>query len=183
MGLKKQDMEEQIQSIYQRRFLVEGLPETRSPADTHLQIFDNYIEGTGLRLRKTRLPDNDERTFLIEKVFYSDEANEKRHGTAIHLKRSEYEALDDLRGRETRKNRYQVSMEGKELAVDVFLGNLWGLNIAKIRFNTKEESRLFEAPDEFLLDVTGDEFFLESNLVDIGFDDIRNHLAQKKEAS
>ena len=182
MGLKKQDMEEVFQSIYERRFLVEGLPETSSPADTHVQIFDNYIEATSLRLRKSRKPDNDERIYLIEKVYYSEEDAEKRFGSAIALGRSEFESLDNLKGRETRKNRYQVSIEGVELAIDVFLGDLWGLNIAKIRFKTKKESQSFEPPGEFLLEVTADRFFLENNLVDLKFEDIRNHLAQKKEA-
>src|SRR3954464_4701096 len=40
----------------ERRYLLENLPEGLSRADHHLQITDNYITGTRLRLRKVRDP-------------------------------------------------------------------------------------------------------------------------------
>ena len=41
---------------YYRLFLIERLPEPLTPASAHLQIFDNYIAGTRLRLRLIRDP-------------------------------------------------------------------------------------------------------------------------------
>ena len=35
---------------FRRLFLIERLPEPLEPKSAHLQIFDNYIEGTRLRL-------------------------------------------------------------------------------------------------------------------------------------
>src|SRR5437762_1995231 len=40
----------------ERRYLLEDLPEGLSRADHHLQITDNYITGTRLRVRKVRDP-------------------------------------------------------------------------------------------------------------------------------
>src|SRR6266446_3509947 len=40
----------------ERRYLLENLPEGLSRADHHLQITDNYITGTRLRIRKVRDP-------------------------------------------------------------------------------------------------------------------------------
>src|SRR5882724_5376145 len=40
----------------ERRYLLQDLPEQLSRADPHLQITDNYITGTRLRLRKVRDP-------------------------------------------------------------------------------------------------------------------------------
>ena len=39
----------------ERRYLLQDLPEGLSRADHHLQITDNYITGTRLRLRKVRI--------------------------------------------------------------------------------------------------------------------------------
>jgi len=41
---------------YYRLFLIERLPEPLTPAGAHLQLFDNYIENTRLRLRLIRDP-------------------------------------------------------------------------------------------------------------------------------
>jgi len=40
----------------ERRYLLPDLPEGLSRADHHLQITDNYITGTQLRIRKVRDP-------------------------------------------------------------------------------------------------------------------------------
>ncbi len=40
----------------ERRYLLQDLPEGLSRADRHLQITDNYITGTRLRIRKVRDP-------------------------------------------------------------------------------------------------------------------------------
>src|SRR5258708_29447368 len=40
----------------ERRYLLQDLPEGLSRADHHLQITDNYLTGTRLRIRKVRDP-------------------------------------------------------------------------------------------------------------------------------
>ncbi len=40
----------------ERRYLLQDLPEGLTRADHHLQITDNYITGTRLRIRKVRDP-------------------------------------------------------------------------------------------------------------------------------
>jgi hypothetical protein len=39
------------QTELHRIFLIEGLPDPLTPASAHLQLFDNYIENTRLRIR------------------------------------------------------------------------------------------------------------------------------------
>ncbi|NNE97590.1 MAG: hypothetical protein HKN25_01080, partial [Pyrinomonadaceae bacterium] len=56
-----------------RIFLTEGLPEPVSAADTHLQIFDNYIPNTRMRLRSVRVPETKQWTRILEHRFPFDE--------------------------------------------------------------------------------------------------------------
>ena len=165
---------------FQRRFLVNGLPEGCSPADPHLQMFDNYVASSGLRLRKTRDPLTDSRDWMLEKLEYDRKNPEIFNRSQIKLSKSEYRLFDAFLGRETRKNRYRTK---DSVFYDIFLGELRGLNILKIEFATRDECSGLEIPSDAIVEITGDLFFTEKNLVEVKFDDIRNHLSNKNEAS
>ena len=56
-----------------RTFLVDGLPEPLERNSPHLQIFDNYIHQTQLRLRSIRVPETKEWALLLQKRYPSGE--------------------------------------------------------------------------------------------------------------
>ena len=115
-----------------RTFLLEGLPEPLTRASAHLQIFDNYIEGTRLRLRSIRDPQTAGWTRILQQRFPivpKDLATIKF--SEIFLNDIEYAHFQTFEGTEIRKNRYFHEFDGRNFAFDVFLGRLWGLNIAR----------------------------------------------------
>ncbi|MDH3494908.1 MAG: hypothetical protein OEM82_15240 [Acidobacteriota bacterium] len=174
---KIQDTIIRPKNVFRRRFIVRGLPEGLSPSDPHLQIFDNYIAGSDLRFRKVRNPEDNQRSYSIEKsrlgIIFS----------RIDLNQSEYEAFRHLRGRETRKNRYSGSENGHILTYDVFLGPLWGLTVLKIDYQTEVDERQFELFPDITGETTADPFFDERNLVDLTLADLRDYLAKTKKGA
>ncbi len=167
---------------YQRRFLILGLPETLTAADYHLQIFDNHIENTRIRLRKIRDPKTKEWKRLMEQfVSVKGESMSRVTVSRMRLTNSEYRVLEYFKGRETRKNRYFYEADGQQIEIDIFLGALWGLNMAVVNFETESESQAFITPDILLREVTDDEFFDGRLLVEKSFAQIQERLANSFE--
>jgi len=55
----------------------------------------------------------------------------------------------------------------------LFLGDLWGLILAQIVFQTAEEMREMKTPPFAVSEVTGNEFFIGKNLVGKTFADVQ----------
>src|SRR5215208_2342420 len=53
----------------ERRYLLQDLPEGLTRADAHLQITDNYLTGTRLRMRKVREPRTNKWTVKFTQKF------------------------------------------------------------------------------------------------------------------
>src|SRR2546423_12313657 len=91
----------------ERRFLLRDLPEGLTRASEHVQIWDNYITNTRLRLRKIRLPQTRQWiTKLTQKYAPAPEDFSRTVITNIYLSAVEYEVLSVFEGNEIRKNRY-----------------------------------------------------------------------------
>src|SRR5260370_7659029 len=56
----------------ERRYLLRDLPEGLTRASPHVQITDNYITGTRLRLRKVRDPQTNKWTVKFTQKFAAD---------------------------------------------------------------------------------------------------------------
>src|ERR1700704_5077586 len=97
----------------ERRYLLQDLPEGLTRADHHLQITDNYITGTRLRIRKVRDPQTNKWTVKFTQKFAPDPENFSRTIiTNIYLNALEAESLKLLTANEIRKNRYPFEFEG-----------------------------------------------------------------------
>src|SRR6185436_21146316 len=108
--------------------------------DPHLQITDNYITGTRLRLRKVREPRTNKWTVKLTQKFAPDPSDFSRTIiTNIYLNPLETETLNISDANEIRKNRYYFEFEGRRWSVDMFLGGLFGLVLAEVSFETDEE--------------------------------------------
>ncbi len=152
-------------------FLAERLPEPLTPASEHLQIFDNYIAGTYMRLRSIRDPRSKEWTRLLQKL--EPRSNSSVMLSQIELNEPEYAAFESFEGREIRKNRYFIEIGGRPAAFDIFLGKLWGLNTVRVDFENEKEMEAFEPPPFLVFEVSGDPFFSGSSLVERTFADVQ----------
>jgi len=164
----------------ERRFLLRELPEGLERKSPHTQIFDNYITGTRLRLRKIREPYKREWTWKLTQKFAPDPQDFSRTLiTNIYLSQYEYEQLAVFEGNELRKNRYPYEHDGRRYSVDVFLGTLWGLILAETEFATDEEMAALTPPPFAVLEVTNDEMFTGGRLVYLTSDEIRAELLRR----
>lgn len=180
-------------TIFERTFLLEKLPESINRADEHLQFFDNFIENTRLCLRTIRTPKTDKYTFILEQRF-PDQANDFSSWkvSRIYLNEAEHEAFEPFEGREIKKNerietneirfnRYFYNYQNKRVEIDVFLGkDLWGLILARISFDTFAEMQDFETPVFSTLEVTQNDFFIGKNLIGKSFADVQKEFSKMK---
>ena len=166
-----------------RLFLVSDLPEPLTRASLHLQIFDNYIENTRLRIRSLRSPVTNEWAWILEQRFPLEDLTQWKV-SEIHLDEAEHNVFEQFEGRqirlnervesrEVRKNRYYHEFNGRQIEFDIFLGKLWGLNLAKAIFNSVDEMQNFELPHFAIREVSNNYFFTGGNLVGKVFADVQ----------
>ena len=158
----------------ERRFLLNDLPEDVTRADPHVQITDNYITGTRLRIRRVRDPKTNKWIVKFTQKSAPDARDLSRTIiTNIYLTALEAEMLSVLEANEIRKNRYYFDFEGRRFSVDMFLGDLFGLVLAETSFETDHELKEFKTPPFALADVTDNELFTGGRLCRMKIEDIR----------
>ncbi|WP_352431164.1 hypothetical protein [Pyrinomonas sp.] len=172
-------MPESVRLVCERIFLLNELPPGLQRHHWHWQLKDNYIAGTRLRLRKSRVPATDERRRWLQQKYPTGS-----HGTfafaELELSAQEYEIFKTFEGDEIRKNRYPFEYEGRHYEIDFFLGRLLGLILAKARFATEAEMERFPVPPFAALEVTGDPLFAGGRLVYLSFEDLRREFASRR---
>jgi CYTH domain-containing protein len=163
----------------ERRYLLQDLPEGLTRADHHLQITDNYITGTRLRLRKVRDPKTNRWVVkFTQKIAPNPEDLSRTIITNTYLNAIEAETLSVFEANEIRKNRYPFEFEGRKFSVDMFLGDLFGLVLAEISFETDEDMESFQKPVFAIAEVTDNEIFSGGKLSQLTFEDIRKEVEQ-----
>ncbi len=161
----------------ERRYLLQDLPYGLKRASPHLQITDNYITGTRLRLRKVREPQTNKWTVKFTQKFAPNPEDLSRTLiTNIYLSALEAETLSIFEANEIRKNRYLFEFEGRRFSIDMFLGELWGLILAEVSFQSDEEMDSFAMPPFAIADVTNSELFTGAKLAELTFEDIREEI-------
>ena len=163
----------------ERRYLLQDLPGGLTRADHHLQITDNYITGTRLRLRKVRDPRTNKWVVKFTQKFAPNPDDLSRTIiTNTYLNATEAEILSVFEVNEIRKNRYPFEFEGRKFSVDMFLGDLFGLVLAEVSFETDEYMEDFRKPAFALAEVTNNEIFSGGKLSELTFEDIRKEVEQ-----
>jgi len=161
----------------ERRYLLQDLPEGVSRADHHLQITDNYLSGTRLRLRKVRDPQTNKWVVKFTQKFAPDPSDLSRTMiTNTYLNPIEADTLAIFEANEIRKNRYHFEFEGRQFSVDMFLGDLFGLVLAEVSFDNDDELENFSPPPFALADVTNNELFTGGSLSQLSFADLKDEL-------
>lgn len=163
----------------ERRYLLRDLPEGLTRADPHLQITDNYITGTRLRLRKVREPRSNKWTVKFTQKFAPNPDDLSRTIiTNTYLNAYEADVLSIFNSNEIRKNRYYFDFEGRKFSIDMFLGDLFGLVLAEVSFETDEELDNFPRPPFALADVTNNPLFSGGRLSELTFSEVREEIIQ-----
>ena len=163
----------------ERRYLLQELPEGLTRASPHVQITDNYITGTRLRLRKVRDPSTNKWTVKFTQKFAINSKDLSRTLiTNTYLNAQEAEILSVFEANEIRKNRYPFEYEGRKFGIDMFLGDLFGLVLAEVGFDTDEELESFSKPQFALVEVTNNELFSGGKLCELTFADIREEIVK-----
>jgi CYTH domain-containing protein len=163
----------------ERRYLLQDLPAGLTRASPHVQITDNYITGTRLRLRKVRDPQTNKWTVKLTQKFAPDTTNSSHTIiTNIYLNALEAEQFGMFQENEIRKNRYWFQFEGRKFSVDMFLGDLFGLVLAEVSFETDQELDDYSRPPFAIADVTNIELFTGGRLCQLSFADIREEIAR-----
>src|SRR5215210_3360132 len=104
----------------ERRFILREMPEPLTRASQHVQIWDNYLTGTRLRLRKIRTPQTKKWTMKLTQKFAPEPSDFSRTIiTNTYLSAAEYQVLSIFEGNEIRKNRYPFEYEGRRYSIDV----------------------------------------------------------------
>jgi len=164
----------------ERRYLLADLPEGVTRADHHLQITDNYITGTRLRIRKVRDPQTNKWVVKFTQKFAPDPEDLSRTIiTNLYLNATEAETLSIFEANEIRKNRYYFDFEGRRFSIDMFLGDLFGLILAEVSFETAAELDVFPKPPFAIADVTKDVIFSGGKLSELTFADVREEIQRR----
>lgn len=163
----------------ERRYLLDDLPEGLSRADHHLQITDNYITGTRLRLRKVRDPQTNKWVVKFTQKFAPNSNDLSRTAiTNTYLNATEAETLAIFEANEIRKNRYYFEFEGRQFSVDMFLGDLFGLVLAEESFDNDDKLENSSLPPFAVADVTNHELFTGGRLSQLSFAEIKDELVR-----
>ncbi len=166
---------------FERRFLLEDLPDPLTRASEHLQFFDDYLTDTRLWLRQIRTPQTGRRSrYLIQKYPIAPPDPSGLASAEIELNERESEVLSVFEGNQLRYNRYQLTLEtGQTMLIDMFLNReLWNLVLATSEFSTAEEMKAFEPPSFVTMEITQDEFFAPTKLVDANIEQIRQRISR-----
>src|SRR4051812_12524007 len=87
----------------ERKFWLQELPEPLVRPSKHVQIWDNYITNTRLRLRKIRVPETKKYILKLTQKFAPDPTDLSRTVvTDTRLSPAEYEVLSVFEGNEVR---------------------------------------------------------------------------------
>jgi len=163
----------------ERRYLLQDLPEGLTRADHHLQITDNYLTGTRLRIRKVRDPQTNKWIVKFTQKFAPNPSDLSRTIiTNTYLNALEAETLAVFEANEIRKNRYPFEFAGRQFSVDMFLGDLFGLVLAEVSFDTDKELDSFSLPPFAVAEVTNHELFTGGKLSELTFEDIRQEVSR-----
>ncbi len=172
-------MDKTYRTELRRIYLIEALPEPLTRASRHLQFFDNYITGTRMRIRTIRDPETKQWTWLLQQRLPLEASGLAAMKIGeIRLNEAEHTVFEPFEGNEIRKNRYFHEFDGREFAFDVYLGPLWGLNVASVEFGDEAAFAAFEPPSFSVFEVTDDPFFRGENLVEKKFSDVQAEVAK-----
>lgn len=143
----------------ERKFLVNEIPEDLYKYPSSV-ISQGYLEAaddeTEVRIRR-----KDDRFF---KTVKSGRGLERKETETV-IGSDAYDKLwPETAGMRIEKRRYEIPYERHVIELDIYLGDLAGLIVAEVEFNSVDESGNFNPPSWFGSEVTNDSRYLNRNL-------------------
>jgi CYTH domain-containing protein len=149
----------------ERRYLLRKLPEGLRVQSAGWRIFDRYIAGTRLRLRRMEPLNGDPVAYKLGQKYRSDsQGPAETTMTNFYLDRAEYDRLIRLDGRDLTKTRYPFRYRDLLYGIDVFEGNLEGLVLAEIECESLDDFENLALPPAGWIDVTENASFTGGHL-------------------
>jgi len=150
---------EEIERVFKVRQIPKNIERYTSE-----NIVQGYLaidaNGAEVRLRK-----------IGERYFetYKGSGRLQRRELEIALSHDQFSTLwPGTEGRRIEKIRYQIDTSGQKIELNVFRGNLEGLVLAEVEFNSPAKSAEFKPPDWLGEDVTEDTRFKNQSLAQKG---------------
>lgn len=142
----------------ERKFLLDNLPINIDKFKSS-ELLQTYLSfEPELRVRKI-----DGRYILTKKIGNGMIRNEKEFEINSNLYNFLINGLED---KTISKTRYYIPLSSKTTAcIDVYHNNLDGLKVVEVEFETSEEALNFEVPNWFGTEITGNEEYKNSNLI------------------
>lgn len=144
----------------ERRFLLKATPADLDPEKSFVRIFDNYLAGTRLRLRRMETPTGMVLVYKLgQKYHTADQESHQAIMTNMYLNEAEYNTLAKLGGTILVKRRYPYLYAGHSYGIDVFEGELYGLILAEIEQFPGQEIHNLPIPQFSVREITDDPRF------------------------
>ncbi len=159
---------------FEKTFIPKYLPKTvfDSPCKN---IVDIYIPKSSdypvLRIRQCA-----DSFQITKKTISKNNDNSSHREETIHLSGEEFNELKGIRGNSICKKRYFFTDGVWNFEIDIFIGDLLGLILVDIEFESSEEMAEFAQYEWLLADVTQEADFLGGKLSGKCFSDIENKL-------
>ena len=146
----------------ERKFLVASLPDLSSLSGE--EILQGYIS-TVADCAEVRVRQKGSKYFQTIK----SEGGLKRREIEVEISKEQFDSLwPETEGRRLNKTRYEIPYDGVTIELDVYGGELEGLAVAEVEFETEQESVRFTPPSWFGQEVTNDRAFRNKSLAKIG---------------
>jgi CYTH domain-containing protein len=141
----------------ERRFLLQGLPDDFDSSGTFVRIFDLYLTGTRLRLRRMESPSGAVLAYKLGQKYHLPEQEAHQSiMTNLYLNEAEYNLLAKLAGDTLMKRRHPYLHSGYSYGIDLFDGELSGLILAEIEQYPGQEIQSLPVPEFAVKEVTGE---------------------------
>ncbi len=158
----------------ERTYLAKELPADLYTA-TSKEMIDIYVPASAahpdLRIRK-----RGDRYEITRKRPIVEGDSSRMLEITIPLDAAEFEEFAVIRGKRVEKRRYVYTNEGRAYEVDVFTGDLAGLVLVDIEFQTVAEKDAFTPPSFCLVEVTQEKFLAGGMLCGKTYADIEPRL-------
>jgi adenylate cyclase len=146
----------------ERKFLVSAMP---PDAGSGTPIIQGYLPLTSdeaeLRVRKK----GDSTVLTVKRGRGLDRGEDE-----VEISAEAFDALWPLtEGRRIEKRRHEIPHASVTIELDEFGGDLEGLLLAEVEFDSREDSKRFEPPDWFEREVTEDSAYSNRALADRGW--------------
>ncbi len=155
-------------------YLAKWIPEGLKSFPTK-EVMDLYIPKTSSH-PKLRVRMNDDHLEMTKKVPLKEGDVSQQREYTIPLSEAEFKALSTLDGKQIHKIRYLYPCQGRTAEIDVFLGDLAGLVLVDVEFDSLKAKKHFKMPDFCLSEVTQEDFIAGGMLCGKQYKDIEADL-------